>query len=122
MWGVGKERGVEAVSNESKATERAPERYEEVVKRLEEVVKRLEGGELSLEDSLKAFEEGIGLVRKGEELLTKAESRIEQLLNEDGESKVVPLDLRTSGGGQSGKSEPQRTSAPAEAADDDIPF
>ncbi len=114
-----------AVSKEMKTGERAPENYGEVVKRLEEVVKRLEGGELSLEDSLKAFEEGIGLVRRGEKLLTSAEKRIEQLLDEDGESKVVPLDPppASSGQAQSTKPEPPARSAPPDPRDrGDIPF
>ena len=110
------------MSNQIKTGEQGPESYGEVVKRLEDVVKRLEGGELSLEDSLKAFEEGIGLVRRGENLLSSAEKRIEQLLDEDGESKIVPLDLPASGGGQPAKSEPPGSSAPADAADQDIPF
>ena len=110
------------MSNETKTGERGPENYGEVVKRLEEVVRRLEGGELSLEDSLKAFEEGIGLVRRGEKLLSSAEKRIEQLLDEDAESKVVPLELRSSNGGQRLKSEPPGSSAPADDADKDIPF
>lgn len=110
------------MSNQTKTGERGPESYGEVVKRLEEVVKRLEGGELSLEDSLKAFEEGIGLVRRGEKLLSSAEKRIEQLLDEDGESKVVPLELPASNGGQRAKSEPPGSSAPADDADKDIPF
>src|SRR5258708_22508932 len=82
-----------------KTGDRAPENYGEVVSRLEEVVKLLEAGELSLEDSLKAFEEGIGLVRRGEKLLGSAEKRIEQLLDADGESKVVPLQRPPTGGG-----------------------
>ena len=110
------------MSNETKTGERGPENYGEVVKRLEEVVRRLEGGELTLEDSLKAFEEGIGLVRRGEKLLSSAEKRIEQLLDEDGESKVVPLELPSSNGGQRLKSEPPGSSAPADDADKDIPF
>jgi exodeoxyribonuclease VII small subunit len=112
------------VSNEAKMGERGPESYGEVVKRLEEVVKRLEGGELSLEDSLKAFEEGIGLVRRGEKLLSTAEKRIEQLLDDDGESKVAPLELPPpASGGQAAKSESPSRSAPPDPADrGDIPF
>lgn len=78
---------------ETKTSDQRPEKYGDVVQRLEEVVKRLEGGELSLEDSLQAFEEGIGLVRRGEKLLSAAEKRIEQLLDDDGEPKVVPLEI-----------------------------
>lgn len=95
---------------DTKTNDQAPEKYGEVVQRLEEVVKRLEGGELSLEDSLKAFEEGIGLVRRGERLLSAAEKRIEQLLDDDGEPKVVPLEL------------PPSAAPPSRRADDeDVP-
>ncbi|HEX4620891.1 MAG TPA: exodeoxyribonuclease VII small subunit [Myxococcaceae bacterium] len=66
--------------------------YAEVVGKLDDVVKRLEGGDLSLEESLKAFEEGIRLVKRGEALLAAAEKRIDELLEEDGELKEVPLD------------------------------
>ena len=113
------------MSKETQAGERDPTSYGEVVQRLEEVVKRLEGGELSLEESLKAFEEGIGLVRRGEKLLSSAEKRIEQLLDDDGESKVAPLELGPSGPGTAaaGKSDsPQRPGAPAAAKRDDTPF
>ena len=114
-----------------------PEKYGEVVHRLEDVVKRLEGGDLSLEDSLKAFEEGIKLVRRGEQLLADAEKRIEQLLVEDGEEKVAPLELAANGaqaqarpGSRSG---PVRAAPPPERAppeqdqgedddEDDVPF
>jgi len=61
-------------------------------------------------------------VRRGERLLSSAEKRIEQLLDEDGESKVVPLELPASNGGQRVKSEPPGSSAPADDADKDIPF
>ncbi len=107
-----------------KTGERNPESYGEVVQRLEEVVKLLEGGELSLEDSLKAFEEGIGLVRRGEKLLSTAEKRIEQLLDDDGESKVVPLELPPSGSAPvaGAKSESPQRPAPANSEHEDIPF
>jgi len=81
------------VTKEKNTSDQTPEKYGDVVQRLEEVVKRLEAGELSLEDSLKAFEEGIGLVRRGERLLSAAEKRIEQLLDDEGEARVVPLEL-----------------------------
>ncbi len=95
---------------ETKAGEQSPEKYGDLVQRLEEVVKRLEGGELSLEESLKAFEEGVGLVRRGEKLLNAAEKRIEQLLDEEGEPKAVPLKLSPA------------PSEPSSGEDDDIPF
>jgi len=113
------------VNKETKTGDRAPENYSEVVSRLEEVVKLLEAGELSLEDSLKAFEEGIGLVRRGERLLSSAEKRIEQLLDEDGESKVVPLELPPTGSGPAptAKSGGPRRSPPSDPEDpSDVPF
>jgi exodeoxyribonuclease VII small subunit len=111
------------VSTETKRGEQGPESYGAVVERLEEVVKLLEGGELSLEESLKAFEEGIGLVRRGERLLSTAEKRIEQLLiDDDGESKVVPLELPPSGPAPvpARKSESAPRAGPPDP--DDIPF
>jgi exodeoxyribonuclease VII small subunit len=110
------------VAKEEKSSEATPE-YATVVKRLEEVVRKLEGTDLSLEDSLKAFEEGIRLVRTGETLLTQAEKKVEQLLSEEGEEKVVPLpppngkpDERSSR--QAANARPK---APP-ADDDDVPF
>jgi exodeoxyribonuclease VII small subunit len=105
-----------AVPKESTSTLAAPT-YAEVVGKLDDVVKRLEGGELSLEESLKAFEDGIGLVKRGEALLAAAEKRIDQLLEEDGELKEVPLEP---------DAEPRPVSrAPAPMApkdDEDVPF
>ncbi len=102
-----------------------PDKYGDVVQRLEEVVKELEGGDLPLEESLRAFEEGIRLVRRGEQLLTDAEKRIEQLLVEGGEERVVPLSVTPSPNPQ--KPSISRPSGPAAASvpepeDDDIPF
>jgi exodeoxyribonuclease VII small subunit len=105
-----------------------PEKYGEVVQRLEEVVKRLEGGELPLEESLQAFEEGIRLIRRGEKLLSEAEKRIDQLLTEGGQEKVIPLDLPSVGGSGSAEraksaERPTPRAVPAnDADDDDIPF
>lgn len=102
-----------------------PDKYGDVVQRLEEVVKKLEGGDLPLEESLRAFEEGIRLVRKGEQLLSDAEKRIEQLLVEGGEEKIVPLSVTPSPGPQKPPiSRPSGPAAPSpgEPEDDDIPF
>ena len=103
-----------------------PEKYGDVVQRLEEVVKKLEGGDLPLEESLRAFEEGIRLVRRGEQLLSDAEKRIEQLLVEGGEERVVPLPVAPSPGPQKPSiarpSEPAAGASVPEPEDDDIPF
>jgi exodeoxyribonuclease VII small subunit len=103
---------------------KAPTPYSEVVQRLEDVVKRLEGGDLSLEDSLKAFEEGISLVRRGEKLLGDAEKRVEQLLSEEGEDRVAPLDLPPTEGTGAARP-PARPAAAGKAPPDDgedVPF
>jgi exodeoxyribonuclease VII small subunit len=92
---------------------------------LEDVVKRLEGGELSLEDSLQVFEEGVGLVKRGEKLLSKAEKRIEQLLEQDGEGRVVPLNLQATGQTAPSPTASSPGSPPPAAdasEDEDIPF
>jgi exodeoxyribonuclease VII small subunit len=102
------------VAKETKAP--GAQNYAEVVSRLEDVVKRLEAGELSLEDSLKAFEEGIGLVKRGESLLNAAEKKIEQLLEEDGELKEVPLE------GEPAERSPSRPPPSAAKDDEDVPF
>jgi exodeoxyribonuclease VII small subunit len=112
------------VANASNSGGSLPDKYGDVVQRLEEVVKKLEGGDLPLEESLRAFEEGIRLVRRGEQLLSDAEKRIEQLLVEGGEERVVPLPVTPSPGPQ--KPSISRPAGPAasvpEPEDDDIPF
>ena len=113
--------------SDSKASEKTPEKYEDVLKRLEEVVKRLEGANLSLEDSLDAFDEGIRLVGRGEKLLSAAEKRVEQLLaNEHGEDRAVPLDVPAQSGGRapprSERPPEPRPQPPVESSEDDVPF
>jgi exodeoxyribonuclease VII small subunit len=85
--------------------------YSEVVERLEDVVKKLETGQLSLEDTLAEFEKGIRLVQRGEELLAQADRRVQELLEHQGQDKVVPLET---------KGTPGRVAATGD--DEDIPF
>ncbi|MGO8971671.1 MAG: exodeoxyribonuclease VII small subunit [Myxococcaceae bacterium] len=86
--------------------------YSEVVERLEDVVKKLETGQLSLEDTLAEFEKGIRLVQRGEELLAQADKRVQELLEHEGQERVVPLET---------KAPPGRLAGPA-GEDEDIPF
>ncbi len=65
--------------------------FEEALKRLEEVVERLEGGDLSLEESLRLFQEGMVLVKHCERLLKDAETRVEMLVKEGGETRLEPF-------------------------------
>jgi exodeoxyribonuclease VII small subunit len=96
-----------------------PEQYGDVVQRLEAVVAQLEGGTLSLEDSLKAFEEGIRLVRRGEHLLSSAEKRIEELLAEDGQDVVAPLQHTAR---PPSAAAPRKPSAAGGPPEEDVPF
>lgn len=59
---------------------------------LEQIVGQLESGELSLERSLELFEEGVGLARRCQSQLQDAERKVELLLRERGEIKVVPFE------------------------------
>lgn len=59
---------------------------------LEALVERMEKGDLSLEESLRLFEHGIGLARKCQTTIANAEQRVEQLLTEHGENRIVPLE------------------------------
>lgn len=93
------------------STEKA-QPYSEVVERLEDVVKKLETGQLSLEDTLAEFEKGIRLVQRGEELLAQADKRVQELLENQGQERAVPLENKTA---------PGRLAAAA-GDEEDIPF
>jgi len=64
--------------------------FEEILTRLTEIVERLEKGDLPLEESLHVFEQGVELTRLGQRRLDEAETRVEQLLSDDG-SETRPL-------------------------------
>ena len=66
--------------------------FEKSLKQLEKIVEDLESGDMSLEESLKSFERGIKLTRQCQEELSKAELKIQRLIEENGESKTVPLE------------------------------
>ena len=65
--------------------------FEKTLEELENIVNLLESGDLSLEESLKSFEKGINLTRKCQEQLSKAELRVQKLIDEKGDAKIVPL-------------------------------
>ncbi len=73
-------------------------RFEEALEALEKIVTELENTELPLEEALKRFEEGIKLARRCHQLLEEAEQRIEVLLREDEELKLIPLEKIDQGG------------------------
>lgn len=66
--------------------------FEESLTSLEEIVQQLESGELPLEKALELFEEGVVLARRCQSQLEEAERRVDLLLRERKEIKVVPFD------------------------------
>jgi len=66
--------------------------FEKSLDELEKIVSKLEAGDLSLEDSLKLFEEGVKLSRTCRERLTNAERRIEMLMGDGDQLKVVQFE------------------------------
>lgn len=68
--------------------------FEENLTRLEEIIGQLEKGDVPLSDSLSLFEEGVQLIRRCSKQLDTAEARIAKLVtDEQGEAKIVPLEL-----------------------------
>jgi exodeoxyribonuclease VII small subunit len=66
--------------------------FEESLKALERIVAQLESGDLPLERALELFEDGVGLARRCQSQLEEAERKVELLLRERGEIKVVPFE------------------------------
>ena len=68
--------------------------FEEALLELEGIVEKLETGQLSLDESLQLFEKGIHLVRECDNKLKNADLKVGKLIDENGELKSEPLDLR----------------------------
>ena len=66
--------------------------FEASLAQLEQIVAQLESGELPLERALGLFEDGVGLARRCQAQLADAERKVELLLRERGELKVVSFD------------------------------
>jgi exodeoxyribonuclease VII small subunit len=105
--------------------------FETSLSTLERIVAQLESGDLPLERALELFEEGVGLAGQCQSQLQEAERKVELLLRERGEIKVVPFD----NGDPSAESEKPRPAPPPSRAllpnndedkeddlDDAIPF
>jgi exodeoxyribonuclease VII small subunit len=67
--------------------------FEEDLKRLEEIVRSLEAGDMPLEKSLALYEEGLTLSKRCGQRLDGAEARLQSLLEKDGGTEKVDLDL-----------------------------
>ncbi len=87
--------------------------FESALTRLETIATEMESGQLGLEDMVKAFEEGQKLVKACSSKLNEVEKRIEMLV----QGEAVPFD-----GAAAGETPPAAPSAPATAADTDLPF
>jgi exodeoxyribonuclease VII small subunit len=75
--------------NKNKGQEQS---FESSLASLERIVANLESGELPLERALELFEEGVALARRCQTQLGDAERKVEMLLRERGEIKVVPFE------------------------------
>lgn len=72
-------------------TKEREQSFEASLATLEGIVAQLESGELPLERALELFEDGVGLARRCQTQLADAERKVEMLLRERGEIKVVPF-------------------------------
>jgi exodeoxyribonuclease VII small subunit len=70
--------------------------YEASVTELESLVNRLEQGDISLEESLKLYESGVLLTRDCQDALQAAEQKVQMLMQQSGQSKLVDFDSNIS--------------------------
>lgn len=75
----------------------AKKTFESALAKLEKITEEMEAGDLPLETSLKKFDEGIQLVNFCNMKLEEAKSRVELLLNKDGNLETVPFDEEAGG-------------------------
>ncbi len=66
--------------------------FEKALERLEQIVQVMEDGELPLEAMMEQFEEGMGLLKFCSRKLDEVEQKIELLLKEKDETKLVPFE------------------------------
>ena len=64
--------------------------FEAALSELEKLVEKMESGEQSLEEALAAFQRGIALTRACQQGLKEAEQRVEKLLVQNDDVRVVP--------------------------------
>jgi exodeoxyribonuclease VII small subunit len=88
--------------------------FESSLASLERIVANLESGDLPLERALELFEEGVALARRCQNQLGDAERKVEMLLRERGELKVVPFE--PSKDAQAGAAEAAQALSAANAA------
>ena len=70
----------------------AKKTFESALSRLEQITEELENGELSLDASLKKFDEGIQLADFCNTKLTEARTKVDILLEKNGDLDAQPFD------------------------------
>lgn len=70
----------------------AKKTFESALARLEKITAELESGDLSLEASLKMFDEGIKLTEFCNAKLSEARTKVEILLEKNGQLEAEPFD------------------------------
>ncbi len=68
--------------------------FEEAVDKLGIIVKELEDGDISLENALESFQQGVALLQQCNKRLTEVEAKMNVLVDEYGEIKIVPFEER----------------------------
>ena len=66
--------------------------FEKALENLEQLVTAMEDGDLNLEESLEAFEKGIKLTRECQSALQQAEQKVQMLISENGDTKIVDFE------------------------------
>lgn len=66
--------------------------FEQALSELEALIEQLESGELSLDQSLEQFKRGVELTRHCQGILDRAQQVVEQLIDPNDESSVVPFE------------------------------
>lgn len=116
-------------------TKEREQSFEASLATLEQIVAQLESGELPLERALELFEDGVGLARRCQTQLADAERKVEMLLRERGEIKVVPFEAPKESASDEGERSatptpvvpnltvvPTRMKESEDKLDDSIPF
>jgi exodeoxyribonuclease VII small subunit len=115
-------------------TKEREQSFESSLATLEGIVAQLESGELPLERALELFEDGVGLARRCQTQLADAERKVEMLLRERGEIKVVPFEAPKENANDEAERSatpvapsslivvPTRTKESEDKLDDSIPF
>lgn len=77
--------------NEQAATEKETLTFEESMKQMEDIVGKLEEGDVPLEKAIELFQEGMDLSKNCHMKLKNIETKMDQIVTEDGEMKDYVL-------------------------------